>query len=142
MQYFRGLIAVLAGLVTIVILSNGTDTVLELTGVFPSLEAQRNDGFNTPWMLVIALSYRLVFGFVGGRVTATLSPSRPSRHVAALVAIGGLLGLAGVIATLGISPAWFSISMFVLTPVAVWLGGRSTSAAGGVAHRQRRPASA
>jgi hypothetical protein len=43
----RSIGAVLAGLITIGVLSNGTDTILEATGVFPPLDVQREQGFDT-----------------------------------------------------------------------------------------------
>jgi hypothetical protein len=43
----RSIGAVLAGLITIGVLSNGTDAILEVTGVFPPLEVQREQGFDT-----------------------------------------------------------------------------------------------
>jgi hypothetical protein len=89
---------VLAGLATIIARSNGIDTVLESTGIFPSLDEQRSHGFNTPWILLLALGYRVVFAFVGGRLTAVLSPSSPNKHVGALVTLGFVLGLAGTVA--------------------------------------------
>lgn len=47
-HHVRSLVSVLAGLTTIVLLSNGIDTVPEASGVVPSLAAQRNDGFDSP----------------------------------------------------------------------------------------------
>jgi hypothetical protein len=140
MHRFRSPVAVLAGLLTIIVLSNGVDAVLEATGIFPSLEEQRINGFYTPWMVVLALSYRVAFGFVGGRVTAALAPASPSRHVAALVIIGALRGLAGTSAVWGITSAWFSIAVMVLTPAAAWLGGRQPSAAHRFERERRQPA--
>lgn len=55
-RHVRSVVAVLAGLPTIVVLSNGVDTVLEVSGVFSSLVAQRSDGFDTLWMLALALT--------------------------------------------------------------------------------------
>jgi hypothetical protein len=52
---FKSLGAVLAGLVAIIILSNGTDTLLETTGVFPPVAVQRQQGFDTVWMVMLAL---------------------------------------------------------------------------------------
>ena len=123
MHRFRSVFAVLAGLATIIALSNGIDTVLESTGIFPSLDEQRSHGFNTPWMLLLALSYRVVFAFVGGRLTAVLSPSGPNKHVAAPVILGFVLGLAGTVASWGFTPAWFALAILGLTPAAAWLGG-------------------
>lgn len=116
--------AVVAGLLAIIVLSNGTDTVLETTGVFPSLQEQLEQGFTTPWMVMLALVYRSVFTVLGGYVTARLAPKRPMRHVLTLGAIGLVLGTAGAIATAGIVPAWFSLALLVLGLPCAWLGGK------------------
>lgn len=120
----RSVGAVLAGLVLIVVLSNGTDTILELTGVFPSLEVQREEGFTETWMVWLALAYRAAFLVVGGYVTAALAVFREMAHVLVLAGIGILLGVAGAAAAWGVAPAWFSITLIVLGLPCVWLGGK------------------
>jgi hypothetical protein len=73
---FKSLGAVLAGLIAIIILSNGTDTLLETTGVFPPVAVQRQQGFDTVWMVMLALVYR---GLYMGWWAGTLP--RPWRRV-------------------------------------------------------------
>jgi hypothetical protein len=73
----RSIGAVLAGLITIGVLSNGTDTILEATGVFPPLDVQREQRFDTLWMVVFAIVYRGVYMVVGGYVAATLHQVGP-----------------------------------------------------------------
>lgn len=102
--------AVVAGLATIIVLSNGTDTILETTGVFPPLQEQLEHGFTVPWMAVLAVAYRNVFTVLGGYVTAWLTPKQPLRHVLTLAAAN-------------IVPAWFSVALLVLGPCCAWLGG-------------------
>jgi hypothetical protein len=116
--------AVLAGLVAIVVLSNGTDTVLEATGVFPPLAEQRDNGLTTWWMVLLALTYRVVYMVVGGYATATLAPHKPLRHAAVLGMIGVVVGILGAVAARGITPAWFSILLVLLGLPSVWLGGK------------------
>jgi hypothetical protein len=120
----RSIGAVAAGLVVIVVLSNGTDTVLEFTGVFPPLAVQQAEGFTAPWMLWLALVYRAAFMVVGGYVAAALAPARQMLHVLVLAAIGILLGIAGAAATWGVAPTWFSIALIALGLPCVWLGGK------------------
>jgi hypothetical protein len=116
--------AVLAGLVAIVVLSNGTDTVLEATGVFPPLAEQRDNGLTTWWMVLLALTYRVVYMVVGGYATAALAPHKPLRHAAVLGMIGVVVGILGAVAARGITPAWFSIVLVLLGLPSVWLGGK------------------
>jgi hypothetical protein len=54
----RSILAVFCGLLTVVILSNGTDMILEATGIYPTVAEQQVHGFKTPWMAGLALTYR------------------------------------------------------------------------------------
>ena len=121
---FKSLKAVLAGLIAIIILSNGTDTLLETTGVFPPVAVQRQQGFDTVWMVMLALVYRGLYMVVGGYIAAALAPSRPMRHAVALGIVGIVLGILGAVATWGMTSAWFSISLVILGLPCVWLGGK------------------
>lgn len=114
--------AVIIGLLAIVILSNGTDTVLELTGVYPSLSEQQGSGFSTPWMLTLALTYRLIAVIIGGYLTARIAPTQ--RAVFILIAIGFAAGIGGIIvaATTGMSPLWYPIAIAILSVPAVYFG--------------------
>jgi hypothetical protein len=85
---------------------------------------QRKQGFDTVWMVVLAIVYRSIYMLVGGYVTATLAPNRPMGHAIALGIVGIALGIAAAIATWGITPAWFSISLVILALPCVWLGGK------------------
>jgi hypothetical protein len=116
--------AILAGVITIAVLSNGTDAILEATGVFPPVKEQMEHGFTTAWMVILAFVYRLIFTVAGGYITAALAPNRPMRHAMILGIVGVVLSLLGAIATWGITPAWFSISLIVLALPCVWLGGK------------------
>ncbi|MGH3738559.1 MAG: hypothetical protein ACRDT6_23585 [Micromonosporaceae bacterium] len=116
--------AVLAGLVIIVALSNGTDTILEATGVFPSIEEQQKHGLTTGWMVTLAFAYRILFMVVGGYFTAALAPNRPTRHAIILGIIGIIMGTIGAAVAWNITPAWFSIGLVVLGLPCVWLGGK------------------
>lgn len=121
---FKSIGAVLAGLITIIVLSNGTDTILEATGVFPPVDAQREQGFDTLWMVLLAIVYRSIYMVVGGYVAAALAPIRPMRHAVILGIVGIALGVLGTIVTWGITPAWFSILLVILGLPSVWLGGK------------------
>jgi hypothetical protein len=126
---FKSIGAVFAGLIAIVVLSNGTDTVLEATGVYPSIAEQQERGFTMWWMLLLAIGYRAVFTVVGGYVTAALAPRRPMRHVLALGLIGVVLGTLGAVAAAGVAPVWFSVGLIVMSLPCVWLGGRLRNSA-------------
>ena len=116
--------AVLAGLIAVIILSNGTDMILEASGVFPPVQEQLTNGFTTLWMLLLALIYRIVFMIIGGYITASLSPKKPMRHVLVLGIIGTVLGILGAIAAWEITSSWFLILIILLGLPAVCIGGK------------------
>lgn len=111
--------AVLAGILVNVILSLATDTLLEANGIFPTPD----QGLFTTWMLGVALGYRLIYTFLGGYVTAWLSPSRPMRHVIYLGAIGTALSIVGIVVGWNLSQHWYPIALAVTAFPVTWMGG-------------------
>src|SRR5690606_25950597 len=115
---FKSIWAVVAGFVSIVILSVATDFVFKTLGVFPQQE------LFAAWMLGIALVYRSVFTVVGGYVTARLAPQNPMRHVYVLMALGFVGSVVGVIAGWNLGNQWYPIALAITGPLFVWVGGR------------------
>ena len=122
--------AVIAGFVAALILTIGMDTLLEGTGIFPTVEEQQKYGFNVLWMNILAILYRMVFTAFGGYLTAKISTGNPMRNV-------NILGVAGtiiaVIANTAVSqipemanvlPLWFSFALVLIAYPSAWLGGR------------------
>jgi len=122
MNILRGIGAILAGMIFIVVSHTGTDYVLETLGIFP----QRNEGLHITWMVVTATIYRSIFTVVGGYITAALAPNPPMRYVMILGIIGLALGTLAAIVTIpmGLGPAWYPIALAVLALPCVWLGGK------------------
>lgn len=119
----RSIGAVVAGVLVIFVLSIGTDVVMHATGVFP------------PWFKPMSTSlwlfttgYRILYGILGGYVTARLAPDRPMGHALVLGAGGVVLSLAGVISTWSagpeFGPKWYPIALVVTALPCAWLGGR------------------
>jgi hypothetical protein len=122
MSKLKSAAAVLAGFVTVVILSTGTDFVLEAASVFPP---QTDPGAYTGFMLFWALVYRCLFTIAGGYVTARIAPDRPIRHAVILGIIGSVAGTAGVIFSWDLTPHhWYPILIAVTALPCTWLGGR------------------
>lgn len=113
--------AVLAGFITVVILSVGTDFVLENLGIFPPLS---DPGSYVTWMLMFAFAYRSVYTAAGGYVTATLAPNRPMRHVIILGIIGTAAGIVGIIVGWNLSSHWYPIALAVTGLPFTWFGGK------------------
>ena len=118
----KSILAVFCGLLAVVLLSNGTDIVLEATGVYPPVSEQKVTGFKTPWMAGLALGYRLIYLVVGGYVAAYLAPSKPIQHAVVLGALGTVLGALGALASWEFAPAWFLLAPVILGIPIVWIG--------------------
>jgi hypothetical protein len=119
----RSIAAVVAGVIVIFILSLGTDVLMHATGVFP------------PWfqpmstqLFIFALGYRIVYGVIGGYVTARFARLRPMAHAIALGLVGIVLSMMGVIGTWNkgpeFGPRWYPISLVLISLPCAWLGGK------------------
>jgi len=114
--------AILAAFLVVVVLSLGTDQILHVLNVYP------------PWgqpmwdhrLNALALSYRLVYGTLGGYVTARLAPHSPMRHALIGGTIGFLLSMLGAIGamSLNLGPAWYPITLALSAIPTSWLGAR------------------
>lgn len=133
MKTLKSVGAVLAGFITVAVLSTGMDWVMEHTGVFPPVSDQ---GLFITWMLVLAFVYRSVFTVIGGYVTALLAPDRVMRHVFALGILGTLGGIAGVIVGWNLSHHWYPIALAVTGFPLVWIGGKLKMRSVEVLHTQ------
>jgi len=112
--------AILAGFITVLILSIGTDSVLESVGVFPPPV----QGLFTTWMLMLALVYRCAYTVLGGYVTASLAPDRPMRHAITLGIIGIIAATLGAIAGWNLSQHWYPIALIITGLPCTWLGAK------------------
>ena len=120
MKVFKSIWAALAGIIVGIILTVGTDFILQKLGVFPSL----NQGAYTFTMLLAALIYRGIYLGVAGYVTASLAPSNPMRHVKVIGIIGVIVTILGSIANWDSSAAWYPIALIIITFPCTWLGGK------------------
>jgi hypothetical protein len=122
MNILKGIGAILAGIVFIVVTHTATDFVLERLGVFPPPE----QGFHVTWLVVTATIYRTIYTIAGGYITAALAPEPPMRYVIILGLIGLIVSTVAAIATIPmkLGPAWYPIALAVLALPSVWLGGK------------------
>ena len=122
MNILKGIGAILAGMIFIVVTHTLTDFILESLGIFP----QPSQGLHTTWMVVTATIYRSVFTVGGGYVTAALAPNPKMRYVLILGLIGLVISTLAAIATIPmkLGPAWYPIALAVLALPCVWLGGK------------------
>ena len=111
--------AIVAGFVTVAVLSVGTDTILEQMGIFSPI----SEGLFITWMLVVAFIYRSIYTIAGGYVTAWLAPKDPLRHAIILGCFGTIAGVAGVIVGWNLSQHWYPIAIAVFGLPCTWFGG-------------------
>lgn len=117
----RSIVALLAGLVAVIVLSLGTDLALHAAGIIPELGQRMSDG-----LFAFATVYRTLYGVVGSYITARLAPNRPMGHAM----VGGLIGLA--LSTLGavvtwnkeLGPHWYPLALIATAMPTAWLGGK------------------
>jgi hypothetical protein len=117
----RSTAAVLAGFVAVFVLSLGTDQVLHVLGVYPPWGQPMYD----TGLILLALSYRIVYTVVGGYIAARLAPGAPVRHALALGIIGLAVATVGAIATIPmhLGPSWYPIALAITALPCTWLGG-------------------
>src|SRR5262245_49169076 len=92
----KSILAVVAGLLVIIVVTTLVDVLLHAVGVFPHVDVPIDDR-----LAAIATSYRIVISIAGAYLTARLAPERPMKHALILGVVGTFLGLLGVVATWG-----------------------------------------
>ena len=122
MNILKGIGAVLAGIIFIVVTHTVTDLVLEKLGIFTPPE----QGFHITWMVVTATIYRSIYTVGGGYLTAALAPNRPMLYAVILGLFGIVASTAGAIVMIprNLGPTWYPIALIVLALPCTWLGGK------------------
>ena len=117
----RSMAAGLLGFIAVVVLSLVTDQVLHSLDVYPPWgQPLRDTG-----PVLLALSYRLVYGVLGSYIAARFAPRNPMRHAMALGAVGLVLSTAAAITTIpmDLAPSWYPVALVVTALPCAWLGG-------------------
>lgn len=114
----RSVGAVVAGFLTIGVLSTAADQLFHATGVFPpNGQPMYDDG-----LFALALGYRALFGILAGFVTARLAPSHPLGHALALGVVGVVLSTIGAVAMWDMGPGWYPVAVIMICLPTAWLG--------------------
>ncbi len=120
---FKSMVAVLEGAVVSIVLSVGTDAMMQKSGVFPEAGRLMSNG-----LFVLATAYRTAYGVLGAYLTARFAPNRPMMHALILGAIGCAVGIVGVVVTWNkmseLGPRWYPIGLVVLGLAQAWVGGK------------------
>ena len=115
--------AILAGFVATAALSLATDQLLHVLDVYPPWGQPMHE----PALNALALGYRIVYGVMGGYITARLAPHSPVRHAVILGVIGFVFAAAGAIGAItqyDLGPSWYPIALALTALPCTWLGGR------------------
>ena len=122
-RILRRVVAVLAGLILVIIITTATDLLMHATGIFPPIGQAMADS-----LFLLAVAYRTIYGIAGGYLTARLAPDRPVTHALVLGIIGLVLGLAGTVATWNrgpeFGPKWYAITVIIIAIPTAWIGGK------------------
>ena len=116
----RSVVAMVAAFVANVVLSLATDQLFHTIGVYPPWGQPMHE----PGLNALALSYRIVYGVIGGVIVAHLAPRAPMRHAVILGIIGTAVAALGAVVAIAkdLGPAWFPITLVALSLPTAWLG--------------------
>ncbi len=113
----RSILAVVAGIVVVVALSEGMDWLVVKLGL-------SFNGPNLNMMFAFATFYRCLAAVAGGYTTARLAPSAPVMHAIILGVIGTIPAIAGVVMMWSYGHHWYPIALAVTALPCCWLGGK------------------
>jgi Na+/serine symporter len=110
-----------AGIFVGVVLSLGTDALLERFGVLP-----HGNLWVSASLIWFVLFYRTLYNIVGSYIVARLAPRNPMRHVIFVGILGTLVSIVGAVATrdMNLGPLWYPWTLALLTLPSSWLGGK------------------
>jgi hypothetical protein len=118
----RSTMAIGASFVAVFVLSLGTDQILHALDVYPPWGQPMWE----PGLNALALSYRLVFGVIGGYIVARLAPHSPMKHALIGGALGFVLSMVGAVVAIrgNFGPSWYPIALALSAVPTSWLGAR------------------
>ena len=119
----RSTAAIALGLVTVIVLSLGTDQLLHMLNVYPPWGEPMYD----PWLNLLALTYRVLFATLGSYVAAAYAPHSPMRHAMTVGFIGLVLSAAGAVAATrmaDLGPLWYPVALALTALPFTLLGGK------------------
>jgi uncharacterized protein YacL len=119
-QIIKSIGAILAGFVLGAILSITSDSILEKLGIM-SVEKFEDSSFG---IIILVITYRLIFNVTGCYLTAKLAPSNPMKHVIIIGIIGTILSILGAIALWDRAIPFYNITIILISFPSAWLGGK------------------
>ncbi|HEX8711673.1 MAG TPA: hypothetical protein VF730_07355 [Terracidiphilus sp.] len=120
-QLGRSILALLAGIVVGIVLSVGTDWSLVKFGFAPPQNQRWTDQ-----LLLLATTYRSIYGILSGYIIARLAPNRPMGHALLAGALGTVVSAAGAAATWNSTAGqhWYPIALALTALPTAWIGAK------------------
>lgn len=117
----RSILALFAGIVVGIVLSVGSDWVLQTAGWAPAQNGRWPDN-----LLMLAAVYRSIYGVVAGYIIARLAPNRPMGHSLLAGALGTLVSALGASAMWSSTAGqhWYSIALVITAIPTAWVGAK------------------
>lgn len=130
MKYFRLIIGVIVGLITITIIAETIEFIIVKSASGKSLDELQADQShyfkirNQNWILMTKAFYSLLAGIVGGYLTTWISKEKSNIAIFILIAIQFVsLIWGGFISDLSVTgPIWMWIYLLIIIPMGIWLG--------------------
>lgn len=114
----RSIGAILLSFVVVFVLSLGTDHFMHVLNIYPPYGESMHDNA----LLTLALSYRLVYGILGGYIVARFAPHSPMRHALISGGIGFVLSTAGAAAMWDKGDHWYPVALALSAVPCSWAG--------------------
>lgn len=113
--------ACVVGVVVTMILSLGTDKILEIKGILPI-----GNFWVSNTIVLIVIFYRTVYNVLGAYVIARLAPQNKMLHALIVGAIGTFFSIVGAIINMkmNLGPDWYCWAIVVLALPSTWLGAK------------------
>jgi len=115
----RSVLAVIAGLLSLIILTYMANMVVAV--IF--MPGNNNHALSPIYFGVIAV-FIVLFGIIGGFITASVSNETPQRDIAILSAIVFLLWIISSVIQFERQSIWYSLLLLITLPMAVLAGGQ------------------
>lgn len=117
----RSALALLTGIVIGIVLSTATDFGLHAIGLTPSPKDRWPNN-----LLVLATTYRTVYGILASYVIARLAPNRPMGHALVAGTLGMIVSMLGAIAAWSTTAGqhWYPVALALTALPTAWMGAK------------------
>ncbi len=121
---YKSIWACFVGILVGVVLSLGTDLILQHKGVIPN-----GNLWVAPSIILLIIVYRTIYNVLGAYIVGKLAPEKPMKHALIVGVLGTIVSIIGVFVCLKLhlGPLWYTVTLAVLAMPSAWLGGKLAS---------------